>query len=119
VPKPAVLLSPRFNAAIRRLSDADFVRIEAALQAIPDCFGQPHTQSGISIRRLRKNIFECRAGLKVRLLFRQNGRDLEFFFVGNHDEVAAWFKPFRIQSQDCKTFVLTASAAATSAQPRA
>lgn len=87
MPKPAVLLSPRFNAAIRRLSDADFDRIEATLQAMPDCFGHPHTHGGISIRRLRKNIFECRAGLKVPLLFRQNGGDLEFFFVGNHDEV--------------------------------
>jgi len=87
VPRPAVLLSPRFHAALKKLSDADFDRVEAALQVIPDCFGHPHAHSGISIRRLRKNIFECRAGLKVRLLFRQNGETLEFFFVGNHDAV--------------------------------
>jgi hypothetical protein len=36
---------------------------------------------------LRKNIFECRAGLKVRLLFRPNAGALEFFFAGNHNEV--------------------------------
>ena len=87
MPKPAVLLSPRFCAALKKLSGADFSRAEAALQAIPDCFGHPHAHGGISIRRLRKNIFECRAGLKVRLLFRQNGEALEFFFVGNHDDV--------------------------------
>ena len=87
MPKPSVLLSPRFYAALKKLSDADFSRAEAALQAIPDCFGHPHAHGGISIRRLRKNIFECRAGLKVRLLFRQNGEALEFFFVGNHNDV--------------------------------
>ena len=87
MPKPAVLLSPRFHAALEHLSDADFARVEAALQVIPDCFGHPHTHSGISIRRLRKNIYECRAGLKVRLLFRQDGEALEFLFVGNHDDV--------------------------------
>jgi hypothetical protein len=87
VPRPAVLLSPRFHAALKRLSDADFAGVEAALQVIPDCFGHPYTHSGISIRRLRKNIFECRAGLKVRLLFRQNGSALEFFFAGGHDDV--------------------------------
>jgi hypothetical protein len=87
VPKPAVLLSPRFHAALKDLSDADFDRVEAALQVIPNCFGHPHTHSGISIRRLRKKIFECRAGLKVCLLFRQNGEALEFFFAGNHDDV--------------------------------
>ena len=87
MPRPAVLLSPRFRTALKHLSDADFARVEIALQAIPDCFGHPHAHSGISIRRLRKNIFECRAGLKVRLLFRQNGEALEFFFVGSHDDV--------------------------------
>ena len=85
--KPVILLSTRFRAALENLNDADFARVEAALNAVPDCFGHPHTHAGISIRRLRKNIFECRAGLGLRLLFRQNGSALEFFFAGNHDEV--------------------------------
>ena len=85
--KPAIFLTARFQAALESLSEADFARVESVLQAIPDCFGHPHTHSGISIRRLRKNIFECRAGLKVRLLFRHNAGALEFFFAGSHDEV--------------------------------
>lgn len=87
MPKPAILLGPRFLAARKNLSGADAAQVEAALPVIPDCFGHPHAHSGISIRRLRKNVFECRAGLKLRLLFRQNGNTLEFFFVGNHDEI--------------------------------
>lgn len=87
MPRPAILLGPRFYASLKNLGEADIARIEAALQIIPDCFGHPHAHGGISIRRLRKNVFECRAGLKIRLLFRQNGNALEFFFVGNHDEV--------------------------------
>ena len=85
--KTEVLLSPRFLAALRRLSEEDVTRTEEALRLLPECFGQPHLHAGISIRRLRKNIFECRAGLKVRILFRANPPDLEVFFVGNHDEV--------------------------------
>ncbi|HEX4120574.1 MAG TPA: hypothetical protein VH619_08165 [Verrucomicrobiae bacterium] len=85
--KAAVLLSPRFFAALKHLSDADVVRVEEALRILPDCFGQPHLHAGISIRRLRKNIFECRSGLKVRILFRANVQSLEIFFVGNHDAV--------------------------------
>jgi len=87
VPEPAILLGPRFRAALKKLSDADFTRVEAALQTIPGCFGRPHAYTGISIRRLRKNVFECRAGLKLRLLFRQNADILEFFFIGNHEEI--------------------------------
>ena len=84
---PAILLSPRFHAALKNMSDTDIARIEETLQIIPDCFGKPHVHGGISIRRMRKNIFECRAGLRMRLLFRKNAGTLEFFFVGNHDSV--------------------------------
>jgi hypothetical protein len=94
VAKPAIFLSARFQAALKNLSDADFARVESALQVIPDCFGHPHAHSGISIRRLRKNVFECRAGLKLRLLFRQNAGVLEFFFVGSHDEIRRFIQGF-------------------------
>jgi hypothetical protein len=87
VAKLAVLLSPRFLAALRHLSDADVNRVGEALLVLPDCFGRPHVRAGISIRRLRKNIFECRAGLKIRLLFRADAQALEVFFVGGHDDV--------------------------------
>jgi len=88
VAKPVVLLSPRFFAALKKLGDEDVARAEVALRALPECFGQPHVHAGISIRRLRKNMFECRAGLKFRLLFRANAGVLEVFFVGNHDDVS-------------------------------
>ncbi len=85
--KPTILLGSRFRGSLKNLSDADFDRVEEALRAIPDCFGHPHVHTGLSIRRLRKDVFECRAGLKVRLLFREKSGALEFFFAGNHDEV--------------------------------
>ena len=87
MPKPGVLLNSRFRAALKNLSDSELDRTEAALKAIPECFGYPHVHTGISIRRLKKNVFECRAGLRLRLLFREKAGVLEFFFVGNHDEV--------------------------------
>ena len=85
--KPAVLLSPRFLAALKKLNHADVTRVEGALRVLPDCFGQPHRHAGISIRRLRQNIYECRAGLKIRILFRASAQALDILFAGNHDEV--------------------------------
>ena len=90
--KPAVLLGSRFRASLEKLNEAELTRVEAALNAIADAFGRPHTHSGIAIRRLRKNVFECRAGLKLRLLFRQKGGVLEFFLLGNHDEIKNWLR---------------------------
>jgi len=87
VPKPAVLLSARFRACLRKLGRADLTRIDEALRSIPDCFGRPHAHSGVSIRRLHRNIFECRAGLKIRLLFRLDGDKLVFFYAGDHEGV--------------------------------
>ncbi len=89
---PAIFLNPRFLTGLNKLSDAEVDRVEAALRVVPDCFGRPHVHSGISIRRLRQNVFECRVGLKLRLLFRENKGALEFFLVGDHDDVKACLK---------------------------
>ena len=40
-----------------------------AIDAVRDGFGKPHFHSGLGIRRLRRNCFECRAGLDLRLAF--------------------------------------------------
>jgi hypothetical protein len=87
VARPAIHLNRRFLTALKRLNSAEITRIEEALNILPECFGQPHRHGGISIRRLTKNVFECRADLKLRILFRPNGSALEVFFVGSHDEV--------------------------------
>jgi hypothetical protein len=87
VAKTAVRLSPRFLAAVKVLGNADLARVELSLQALSEFFGQPHVHAGISIRKLRGNIFECRAGLRIRLLFRATSQGLEVFFVGNHNDV--------------------------------
>jgi hypothetical protein len=54
VAKPALLLNPRFLAALKNLSDADLTRAEEALRVLPECFGQPHLHAGISIRRFER-----------------------------------------------------------------
>jgi mRNA-degrading endonuclease RelE of RelBE toxin-antitoxin system len=94
VAKPAVRLNPRFRAALKKLSDAEVARVEEALRVLPDCFGQPHLHAGISIRRLRKDVYECRPGLKLRLLVRARAQASEVFFVGSHDDVRAILRRF-------------------------
>lgn len=82
-----MLLSARFLGSLKRLSYLDVAKVEEALRILPECYGRPLLRAGISIRRLRKNIYECRAGLKIRLLFRANAGALEVFFIGSHDEI--------------------------------
>ena len=44
------------------------------------------------IRKLRRSIFEIRAGLKTRVLFARESGDIVLLFAGNHDQVRAWLK---------------------------
>ena len=92
---PDVRLSSRFRASLQALSDGQVRLREKALADVQKAFGDPHSHSGISIRRLHEDIFECRAGVDLRLLFRASKGMLEFFFAGDHDAVRRLIRSFK------------------------
>jgi hypothetical protein len=55
-------------------------------------FGNPHEHGGLGIRKLRGDLFECRASLGLRLLFRVSTEALIVRFVGTHDEVQKYLR---------------------------
>ena len=62
------------------------------LQALCDLcetFGRPHVPSGVSIRKLGGNLFECRGTLDLRFVFQDRPDSLYVSFLGTHDEVQA------------------------------
>jgi hypothetical protein len=59
--------------------------VARAIDAVRDGFGKPHFHSGLGIRLLRQNYFECRAGITIRLVFRAEKGCLKFFAAGDHD----------------------------------
>jgi hypothetical protein len=86
-------LSSRFQREASKLSGRDRSDVEAALSALAKSFGDVHAHAGIGIRRLKKNLFECRAGLRLRILFfvRKGGRCI-CHGVGDHDYVRTFLK---------------------------
>jgi len=74
---------------LRQRSKPDRKVIGEAMNAVLAAWGRPYLHSGISIRRLTKDIFEFRVGLDERLafVFIATPPELVFFFIGNHDEV--------------------------------
>lgn len=60
-----------------------------ALCELAEYFGQPHSHSGIDIRKLGAKLFECRGSLALRFVFQDRPTDLFVSFFGNHDEVKA------------------------------
>lgn len=65
------------------------------LQRILKGFGDPHAHAGLSIRKLGKDLYECRTGLALRLIFLAQKGVLTFDFAGTHDEIRAYLRDHR------------------------
>ena len=89
-----VELHPRFQKRVKDLNAADRKQVSDALCALRDGFGLPHLHSGLGIRRLRKDLFECRAGLHWRVAFFAEKGLLTAYDVMTHDELKAWLRGF-------------------------
>jgi mRNA-degrading endonuclease RelE of RelBE toxin-antitoxin system len=80
-------LSPQLRATIRDLPKRQRKQIGEVITAARDGFGTPHLHSGLGIRRLRDSLFECRVGLKLRLVFDAEPGVLTFNDPGTHDAI--------------------------------
>ena len=81
-----------FGRSLRRRTDDELKSVASAMQSAAATFGRTHLHTGIDIRRLGRNHFECRVGIDLRLVFRSERDALVFVLAGNHDEVRAFLK---------------------------
>ena len=86
----SVELSKRFKKIVRDARRQE--EVSAAIQLVIEGFGKPHVHSGLSIRKLGKNLYECRTGLDWRLVFEAQKSLLVFDFAGNHGEVLNYLR---------------------------
>jgi hypothetical protein len=91
-----VELTEPFLAHVRAEPKETRHEIGAAINAVATLFGRPHLHTGAGVRQLAGGLYECRAGLQVRLLFR-DGEDgkLYFFKVTDHNGVRDYLKNTR------------------------
>jgi len=66
--------------------------VSAALKLVVEGFGNPHAHTGLSIRKLGQQLYECRTSLAWRLVFMANKGVLTFDFAGDHDEVQNYLR---------------------------
>lgn len=89
-----IVLHPRFRKRVEKLSAAERKLAAQSLRALRDGFGSPHLHSGLGIRRLRKDLFECRAGLRWRVIFYAEKGLITAYDLMTHDEIRAWLRSF-------------------------
>jgi mRNA-degrading endonuclease YafQ of YafQ-DinJ toxin-antitoxin module len=86
----SVELTKRFKSIVRKAGRE--AEVSATLKMVREGFGNPHVHAGISIRKLGKNLYECRTGLAWRLVFQAQKGVLTFDFAGNHDDVQNYLR---------------------------
>jgi mRNA-degrading endonuclease RelE of RelBE toxin-antitoxin system len=89
-----VELHPRLRKRVQKLSPAEREQVAEVLRALQEGFGKPHLHLGLGIRRLRKDLFECRAGLEWRIVFLAEQGVLTAYDVMTHDELKTWLRSF-------------------------
>ena len=91
-PRAVLLRTRRFDRSLRTLTDAEYERVINALEVLTTAFGDVHSHAGLGIRKLRRRLFECRAGLDLRILFKLEGGTRELILAGSHDHIRRYLK---------------------------
>lgn len=86
-----ILTRPSFRKSFAGLTPSEQESVAEAVSRLPDAFGRPHVHSGLGIRPFGP-FFECRAGLKLRILFLPHQGDLVLVTVGSHDQIRRFIK---------------------------
>ncbi len=92
MPPCAIEFFDRFAAEARALPPDRRRELDDALRRLSETFGQPHLHSGLGIRRLKRDYFECRMGRDLRSAFKLQGRTLFMARIGSHDDVRRFLK---------------------------
>jgi len=82
-------IDPAVIRCLRDLPKNERVECLLAICELVDGYGQPHVHSGLGIRKLGSNLFECRGNRDLRFIFQDRGAELYVSFLGNHDEIRA------------------------------
>ena len=81
-----------FERTLKSLSDSRKVKVKKAIQLAVAFFETGDLPHGLGLKPLSHGIWEIRAGLEDRILFRRFKGSVEFILVGSHDEIRRFLK---------------------------
>ena len=85
-------LTPAYEKCFDALSEERKGRIRKALKALTVLFETGEMPAGLGLKSLVHGIWEVRAGLYDRVLFRRTADLVEFLLIGSHDEIRKFLK---------------------------
>ena len=82
-----------FDRSVKSLpSDKKQEVKELCIALIDVLSGEQELLVGLGLKNLRKNFWEIRKGLKLRILFRWRSDHVEFVLAGTHEEIKRYLK---------------------------
>ena len=81
-----------YDRAFRHLSAAIQVHTVQVIDRLLDYFSTGQRPHGLGLTRLRRDYWEVRVGLRLRILFELGKDRVAFIFVGDHDAIRNWLK---------------------------
>jgi len=86
---------PSFDKSVKFLSSGDKKEIkDMCLYLIDILSGEKKLHAGLGLKNLRKDFWEIRKGLKLRILFRWRDDHIEFILAGSHDDIKKTLKKY-------------------------
>ncbi len=84
---------PSFDRSIKSLPSEIKKEVKELCIALIDILsGEQELSAGMGLKNLRKNFWEIRKGLKLRILFRWRANHVEFVLAGTHEEIKRYLK---------------------------
>ena len=90
--RKSLVIDPDVQKRLRELPKEQRAEVVLKLLELGNTFGKPHEHSGLGIRKLRADLFECRVSLGLRVLFRVSPDSLIVRFIGDHNEVQKYLR---------------------------
>ena len=84
---------PSFERSIKSLPPAEKKDVQEVSAQLIEVFSRDRqVHHGLGLKRLTRDYWEMRYGIKTRVLFRWTGDLIEFVLAGNHDDVRRFLK---------------------------
>ncbi|MBI2385867.1 MAG: hypothetical protein HYV14_07625 [Elusimicrobia bacterium] len=82
-----VSFAPAYLKQLKKLDPQVKEDAKEATGKVMDFYEFGNKPPGLGVKRLRGDIWEARAGLKIRILYSLSGDELRFILAGTHDDV--------------------------------
>ena len=87
-----VSFAPAFLRLLGKLDPPVKESVKQTVERVIEFYEAGARSGGLGVKRLRRDLWEARAGLRIRAVYSLSGGQLRFILAGNHDDVRTYLR---------------------------